>query len=149
MAPIGVGAQAPPIPGADVGNGVKAVVFYKVTCPTCQMTAPPVNRLHTEFPDQFVAVVQDPKERAEEFGREFAASFPSIPDTEPYTVSNAYEIRTVPTVILVEKGEVTDVVESWDREGWNRVGARMGELAGVGARTVSEEGDGLPPFRPG
>lgn len=149
MAPIAVGTEAPPIPGADVGDGTKAVVFYKVTCPTCQMAGPPIDRLHQEFPQQFVAVVQDPPQQAEEFGRDFETTFPSISDTEPYKVSNAYGIRTVPTVVLVEDGSVSDVVESWDREGWNRVGSRMGELAGVGAKTVSDDGDGLPAFRPG
>ncbi len=41
------------------------------------------------------------------------------------------------------------MVESWDRDGWNRVAAKAGELTGEAAEAVSWEGDGLPPFRPG
>jgi hypothetical protein len=38
---------------------------------------------------------------------------------------------------------VRDAVVSWDRDAWNRLAEEAG-----GAR-VSEDGDGLPPFRPG
>ena len=58
-------------------------------------------------------------------------------------------MRTVPTVFLVEDGTVTDSVEGWDREGFNRVAGRLAEVTGTAYRPVSEAGDGLPPFRPG
>lgn len=148
MPPIQPGAQAPPIPGAEL-DGPRAVLFYKVTCPTCQMAAPPVERLFRAFADRFVAVVQDPPERAREFAQEHDTSFPSITDEPPYEISGGWGIRTVPTLFIVADGRVDDVVESWDREGWNRAAARLGDLVGVGAAPVSHEGDGLPPFRPG
>ncbi len=64
-------------------------------------------------------------------------------------MSNAYGIRTVPTLFVLDGARVDRVVESWDRDGWNRAAARLGELAGVPIEAVSHEGDGLPPFRPG
>ncbi|HZA60083.1 MAG TPA: hypothetical protein VE754_00185 [Actinomycetota bacterium] len=142
MTPVSPGSAAPAIPGATVGTGTVAVLFYKVTCPTCQVVAPVAERL-ADAADRFVAVAQDPPERIEEFGREFDTSFPSLSEAPPYEVSNAYGIRTVPTVFAVEDGTVVDVAESWDRQGWNRVAATLG------LGPVSHEGDGLPPFRPG
>jgi thiol-disulfide isomerase/thioredoxin len=143
------GAPAPQIPGADLSSGPKAIFFYKVTCPTCQMAAPPAERLFASFPDRFVAVVQDPAERASSFAEEYGTSFDSVSDEPPYDMSNAYGIQVVPTLFLVEDGSVTDVVESWDRDGWNRLGSRLAGALGQALGPLSEEGDGLPPFRPG
>ncbi|MGH2668097.1 MAG: TlpA family protein disulfide reductase [bacterium] len=149
MAPIAVGASAPTLPGTDIEDGPKAVVFYKVTCPTCQLAAPAMERLYRAFPDGFVAIVQDAPDRAEEFAARFETSFPSVSEGEPYPISNAYGLEAVPTVYLVDGGKIEDVAESWDREAWNRVGERLAELAGREAQVLSEEGDGLPAFRPG
>jgi len=148
MEPIQPGVQAPSIPGAELG-GARVVLFYKVTCPTCQVAAPPAERLFRAFADRFVAVAQDPPERAAEFASEHETTFPSVSDEPPYEISGSWGIRTVPTLFVLEDGVVREVVESWDREGWNRAAARLGDLVGVGAAPVSHEGDGLPPFRPG
>ncbi len=148
MQPLDHGAQAPPVPWARL-DGATALLFYKVTCPTCQVAAPAAERLHQAAPERFVAVAQDPPERIEEFARAYGTTFESIPDTEPYELSNAYGVRTVPTLFVVNGDRVEDVVESWDREGWNRAAAFLGRLAGASLPAVSEEGDGLPPFRPG
>ena len=87
--------------------------------------------------------------RADAFAREYRTTFPSVTDVEPYDVSNAYGIRVVPTLFVIEREKVVDVVESWDRDGWNRVSAYLGSSAGSSSEPVSTEGDGLPPFRPG
>lgn len=144
------GALAPEISGSDLSSGPTAVFFYKVTCPTCQIAAPVAERLYGSFSDHFVALAQDPPERVAEFEEEYGTTFDSVTDAPPYALSDAYGIEVVPTLFLVEDGVVTDVVESWDREGWNRVGARLAGATGrAAALALSEEGDGLPPFRPG
>jgi hypothetical protein len=146
--PLDPGSAAPPIPGTAVEDGARAILFFKVTCPTCQVAGPPAERLAAAVPDGFVAVGQDPPDLLEAFRSEFG-DFPAIPDTEPYPISEAYGVRTVPTLFVLDGGRVDDVVESWDRQGWNRVAARLGELTGRPVEPPSVEGDGLPPFRPG
>ena len=146
---IEVGASAPPVPGLT-GDGPAAVVFYKVTCPVCQMAAPKVDVLGRAYPGRVVGVGQDPNGELERFGREWGMAVPAVPDLPPYDVSNAFGIETVPTVILVGgDGTVVDTVVSWDRDGYNRVSARLAELTGEEPVVVSEPSDGLPPFRPG
>jgi thiol-disulfide isomerase/thioredoxin len=147
--PIRPGTLAPPIDGADVSEGPRAVLFYKVTCPTCQIAAPVAERFHKKFPDHLVAVAQDPREKIEQFERELGTSFPSVSDQAPYGVSDAWGIRTVPTLFVLSDGKVAVVVESWDREGWNRAAATMGVLTATSAESLSWDGDGLPRFRPG
>lgn len=147
--PLQTGARAPEIPGAELSSGPKTLLFYKVTCPTCQIAAPVAERLFGMFPDRFVAVVQDPPERVEAFAEEYDTTFQSVTDAPPYELSDAFGIEVVPTLFLVEDGMVTDVVESWDRDGWNRVASGLAGAVGQSIGPVSEEGDGLPVFRPG
>lgn len=149
MQPISPGSPAPDIPGADRPQGPWAVMFYKVTCPTCQMAAPVAERLAQQIPDRFLGVGQDPREKLEQFAEELGTSFPSVVDEPPYGVSNAYGVRTVPTLFILDDGGVVEVVESWDRDGWNRAAAKLSVLAGSAVESLSWEGDGLPPFRPG
>jgi thiol-disulfide isomerase/thioredoxin len=144
-----LGAAAPAVPGTDLSSGPKAVFFYKVTCPTCQIAAPVAERLFGTFPGHLVAVAQDPSESVAAFAEEYGTSFASVSDEPPYDLSNAYGIEVVPTLFLLEDGVVTDVAESWDRDGWNRVGSRLAGALGQPVAPLSEDGDGLPPFRPG
>lgn len=145
-----MGAPAPPVHGVTFVDGPTAVGFYKVTCPVCQMAAPKIEALGRAYPGRVVGVGQDPNGELERFGREFGMAVPAVPDLPPYDVSNAFGIETVPTVVLVGgDGTVVDTVVSWDRDGYNRVSARLAELAGAEPVVVSEPSDGLPPFRPG
>lgn len=147
MTPLQPGTAAPPIPGVAL-DGPSALLFYKVTCPTCQMAAPAAEALARRFPARFASVVQDPPERAQGFAGEYGA-FPAVSDDPPYDLSNAYGIRVVPTLFTIEGGTVTGVVESWNRDAWNEVAARLAEAEGVAPELLSSPDDGLPPFRPG
>lgn len=149
MQPIPPGSPAPPIPGAERADGPSVVFFYKVTCPTCQLAAPVAERFASAFPGRFVGVGQDPGEKLDQFAEELDLTFVSVADEPPYELSNAYGVRTVPTLFVLDDGEVADVVESWDREGWNRAATRLADLVGTTVERLSHESDGLPPFRPG
>ncbi len=149
MEPIPPGSPAPPIPGIDRVAGPSVLFFYKVTCPTCQVAAPVAERFAGAFPGRFVGVGQDPSEKLDQFAEELSTSFVAVPDEPPFELSNAYGVRVVPTLFVLEDGEVADVVESWDREGWNRAAALVAERTGTTVEPLSHQGDGLPPFRPG
>jgi hypothetical protein len=148
MAAIPPGTPAPPIPGVAFDRPT-AVYVYKVTCPVCQLSAPPTETFQTAYPGHIVGVGQDPGERLEQFAGEFGVTFDTVEDAPPYDLSNAYGIRTVPTLFLVEDGTVTETVESWDRAGYNRVSRRLAELTGAEYAEISHPSDGLPAFRPG
>jgi hypothetical protein len=148
VSPLQPGAEAPDIPGIDLQEP-RAVWFHKVTCPVCQLAAPVAQRLEDAYAGRVVGVGQDPTERLEEFSGEFGMTFPVLTDEPPYSVSKAYGITTVPTLFLVQGGRITDVVESWDRDGYNRASGRLAELTGSEPTTLSDPADGLPSFRPG
>ena len=149
MSIVTAGTAAPPIDGLDLQDGSRLLFFYKVTCPVCQMAAPVAERIHEAVPDGIVGIGQDPPERLRAFAREYELGIDATPDLPPYPASEAYGIRTVPTLVLVDRGSVADVVESWDRDGWNRITRELAERRSESLGRVSEPGDGLPSFRPG
>ena len=124
-------------------DGPVVLAFFKTTCPVCQMAAPKVQTL-AESGARVVAVGEDPPPEIRSYAERHGQSVTTLSEPAPYPVSDAFGIDTVPTLFLVgEDGTVRDAVVSWDRDAWNRFAEEAGGTA------VSEDGDGLPPFRPG
>ena len=150
MAPLAPGSAAPAVPGVTFGHDPLVLFFYKVTCPVCQLAAATVEVFERGYPGRIRGVGQDPPAKLAAFSSEHGMTFRVTADDPPYLVSARYGIRVVPTTFLVGADrEIQDVVESWDRDGLNRVSKRVAELTGAEYVPISAQGDGLPPFRPG
>jgi peroxiredoxin len=150
MEPLPPGSAAPPIDGVEIGAGPVALWFSKTTCPVCRMAAPKMQILADAYPGRVAGIGQDPPERLAPFAEENGIRFPLVEDPRPYPASDAYGIQAVPTLFVVDgTGTIVQTVESWDRGGYNRAAALLAELTGAPARVLSEDGDGLPAFRPG
>jgi hypothetical protein len=146
---ITVGSVAMPVDGVEV-HGPHSLVFYKVTCSVTQMAGPPISRLGDAYPGAVTGVGQDPSEALSAFSATYGWRFPQVPDLTPYTASDAYDIVSAPTVVVIDgEGRVADVVESWDRDGVNRASSTLAALLDAAPVIVSEPGDGLPDFKPG
>src|SRR5712692_4321172 len=105
-------------------DGLVAVV--KRDCPTCTLVVPVLQQLARER-GLMVATQDDP-------------SFPPDLDATDDTglvLSFELEVETVPTLLRIENGEITERTEGWSRVRWE-------ELTGV-----ESLGDGLPPHKPG
>lgn len=147
---IEVGQRAPEVPGVAFGDGPVALFFYKDNCPVCQMASPTTATFEWAYPGRLVGVAQDPPERVERFAQTYGFAARSVSDLEPYTVSDAYGVSSVPTLILVgSDGTVEDVSGAWDREAWNRISSRIADQLGVAPVSISDESDGRPAFKPG
>lgn len=150
---IGTGELAPDINLCDIDTGEVVVdpwtggptiiAFFKVTCPVCKMAAPKIAAL-AESGARVVAVGEDPAPALSTFRDQFDQRVPTVSEPAPYDVSEAYGVRSVPSLVLVgPDGVVVGAAGAWDREKWNA----MSQAAGGGP--VSDESDGLPIFRPG
>ena len=124
-------------------DGPVVLAFFKTTCPVCHMSAPKVQAL-ADAGVRVIGIGEDPPGDLAVYSEMTGLRAPVLSEADPYPVSEAFGIDTVPTMFLVGgDGVVAHAVVSWDREAWNRL------AVAAGAGPVSHEGDGLPPFRPG
>ena len=150
---LAAGAPAPSFSLADAQSGTAVsdpwrdgpvvLAFFKVTCPVCRIAAPKLQALH-DSGVRVTAIGQDPPPAIADYATRYGQRVPTLTESAPYPVSDAFDVEAVPTLYLVgEDGAIRDSVAGWDREGWNRV-AEASEVP-----PVSAEGDGLPSYRPG
>ena len=129
------------------------LVFFKGSCPTCRMAMPVYGELVERYGDEVfvVAVSQDPLLEAQPWLAEQGFDGLALDDTaDRYAASRAFGLASVPTAVLVDTtGEVADVVEGWNRDGANRLAARLGQITGRSTEPVSTPADGRPPQKPG
>lgn len=127
-------------------RGPVALVFFKVTCPTCQMTFPYLQRLDDAAGTgaQLIAISQDDTGDSREFQQRLGVSMRTLLDAKPdYVASNAYRIDSVPSVFLIEK----DATISRSFDGFNKAGLeQVGQVFGI---QMFREADQVPNLRPG
>ena len=121
------------------------LVFFKISCPVCQLSMPFLERLHVSGGLRIYGISQNDAESTREFTAYFKVTFPVLLDSEDedFPASNAYAISSVPTTFLVEP----DGVISRVLEGWNRIDMEaLGVEAGIG---LFREGDNVPAWKAG
>jgi len=112
MIPTGASAPDFTLPGLDGKpvslaslrrKGPALLVFFKASCPVCQMTLPFLNRLLGSS-ISITAVSQDDAVTTQRFRAHFGVTVPALLDDEDsgYPVSNEYRITNVPSLFLVE-----------------------------------------------
>ena len=111
------GVQAPDFSLADAKGKTHAlsgilkespalVAFFKVTCPTCRLAFPYIERLNQAYGDcvPFLGIAQDPLPEALVFAKENGnSSFAILPDGPECPVSAQYGLTHVPTLFAVDQ----------------------------------------------
>lgn len=100
--------------------GPALLVFVEADCPTSRLTLERVERARAPLEHRGVALVaihEDEPEIAAQTMRRCRAGFAALAEPEPYAVSEAYGVRTVPTAFLVgSDGAVKRVIEGWSHD---------------------------------
>lgn len=139
--------------GTLTENGPALLAFFKASCPTCQLSFPVWGELARRYGHKVAVtgVAQDPLEVARPWLDERGFDAPVLDDSDGFAVSAAYELATVPTLVLVASdGQVMAVGEGWDRNRANAWDAELAELSGQSSPgPLSTAEDGLPPHKPG
>jgi peroxiredoxin len=142
------GNAGPEVSLADlVARGPAVLVFFKITCPVCQMTLPFLERIHkaSDGALPIYGISQNEERGTRDFQRQFGITFPILLDREErdFPVSNSYGIASVPTIFVVEPdGSISSVTEGWSR----RDVAALGERAGTNPLRPS---DNVPELKAG
>ena len=75
-----------------------------MSCPTCQFSAPFLERLHETYGgEKFTlwGISQDDAEDTREFCKEFDVDFPILLEAPGYALSNKYGLTHVPSIFLI------------------------------------------------
>lgn len=133
--------------GEALKKGPVLLVFFKISCPTCQLTFPFLQRLaYASSPasPQLIAVSQDDAANSREFQQRFGIAMPTLIDV-PHTfpASNAYLISSVPSLFLIESdGKISFTVEGFSKAALQKLGERF-------HAAPFRETDRVPDLRPG
>jgi len=130
-----------------LAKGPAVLVFFKISCPVCQMTLPFLERIHTAAGAALpiYGISQNDARETRDFARHYGLTFPLLLDDEDadFVVSNAFGISSVPTLFVVEMdGAISTAAEGWSR----RDIAALGERAGTNPLRPS---DNVPELKAG
>ncbi|MGA2194416.1 MAG: TlpA disulfide reductase family protein [Bryobacteraceae bacterium] len=121
------------------------LVFFKISCPVCQLTLPFLERLNNTGILPVYGISQNGARDTRDFNEDFGVTFPTLLDDEDegFPASNAFGISSVPTLFLVERdGAISRVVEGWSKKEMEWLGARAGAA-------VFRQGDNVPEWKAG
>ena len=134
-------------------DGPALLAFFKSSCPVCRLSFPIWGELARRYGTAVavVAVSQDPLAKARSWLDEADFLAPVVADSDDFATSRAYDLDTVPTLVLVgTDGRIIDASQGWDRNRANHWDLALAELTGLpSAGPVSTSSDGLPAYRPG
>jgi peroxiredoxin len=140
----------------ELKHGPVLAVFFKTSCPVCELAFPYFQRLADTYAGDgwtLVGVAQDSPERYARFRRYTGARFPFLIDQEQphqWTASPLYDFDATPTAYwITPEGKIGDVVESFQKAGINRLAEAVASVAGKAAEVIAPPDDGNPAFKPG
>ena len=135
----------------QLAAGPVLLVFFKTTCPTCQLTLPFLDRLgrgRAADAPRVVAISQDDAATTRDFNKRYGISLPMLLDpfagvSARYPASNAYGLTHVPSLFLIgQDRRIISSVTGFDRAEIAKLGARFGV-------EVFTAGDRVPVYQPG
>jgi peroxiredoxin len=165
MAALTTGARAPHFElktldgnqfslSAELSRGPVVLVFFKVSCPTCQYALPFYERIHRAYAQNAVTLIgvsqNDAKDTAA-FNKEFGITFPVLlDDTLSYPVSNAYGLTNVPTIFwIAQDGEIEVSSVGWIKSDFEEINRRIAEAGKIAPATMFKPGEDVRDFRAG
>jgi peroxiredoxin len=165
MAALAIGVKAPEFElktldgkkfslSGELAKRPVVLVFFKVSCPTCQYALPFLERLYKAYKNKGVTLVgvsqNDAKETAD-FCKDFGVTFPMLlDDTRTYPVSNAYGLTNVPTIFwIAEDGEIEVSSVGWVKADFELINRKMAETGKTAAAAVFKSGEDVRDFRAG
>jgi peroxiredoxin len=137
-----------------LARGPVVLVFFKVSCPTCQYALPFYERLYKAYGHHGVTLVgvsqNDAKETAA-FNKEFGVTFPVLlDDSHSYAASNAYGLTNVPTIFwIAQDGEIEVSSVGWLKADFEEINRRMAEAGNSSPAPMFKPGEDVRDFRAG
>jgi peroxiredoxin len=165
MSALAIGAKAPEFDlktldgkrfslSDELARGPVVLVFFKVSCPTCQYALPFYERLFKAYGQKGITLVgisqNDAKETAA-FNREFGVTFPVLlDDPGSYVASNAYGLTNVPTIFwIAQDGEIEVSSVGWLKADFEEINRKMAEAGKTPPAVMFKPGEEVRDYRAG
>ena len=138
----------------ELSRGPVVLVFFKVSCPTCQYALPMYERLHKAYGEKGVRLVGISQNDATEtaaFAKEFRITFSVLlDDMRSYPASNAYGLTNVPSIFWVaQDGEIEVSSVGWLKADFEIINRKMAEADKVSPSVIYRPGEEVRDFRAG
>jgi peroxiredoxin len=136
-------------------HGPVLLVFFKISCPTCQFTLPYLERLYQGLKGKsvpaIVGISQNNQKDTAGFLRQFGVNFPVLlDDPKGYPVSNAYGITNVPTLFYVGQDGTIEVSSvGWSRKDLEQISQHVEQDAKVADVALFRSGEQIPDLKAG
>lgn len=134
-------------------KGPVVAAFFKVSCPTCQFTAPFLERLHETYGgDNFTlwGISQDDAADTREFCQEFDVDFPILLENPGYALSNKYGISMVPSIFVINSdGRIQSVSEGFSKADLEGIAAVAAQAKNVKPSPLFKPSEHVPAIKPG
>lgn len=140
--------------GDELARGPVVLVFFKVSCPTCQYALPFFERLYKAYGQKGVtlaAVSQNDAKDTAAFAKQFGITFPILlDDTHKYPASNAYGLTNVPSTFwIAQDGEIEISSVGWVKSDFEQINRKMAETGKVQPAMPFQAGEDVRDFRAG
>ena len=138
----------------ELARGPVVLVFFKVSCPTCQYALPFFERLYKAYGQKGVtlaAVSQNDAKDTAAFAKQFGITFPILlDDTHKYPASNAYGLTNVPSIFwIAQDGEIEISSVAWVKSDFEQINRKMAETGKVRPAMPFQAGEDVRDFRAG
>lgn len=119
------------------------LVFFKISCPVCQLALPFLQRLAEQTTLHVIGISQNNARDTKTFLDRFNIEFPVLLDDESlFPASNAYGITQVPSLFLINDGVI-----DWASHGFDRLA--LEELGRRWSIQLFRPDENVPEWRPG
>jgi peroxiredoxin len=164
MAALEPGKIAPPISlkmlnGQDASlqealkKGPVVAAFFKVSCPTCQFSAPFLERLHEAYGgEKFTlwGISQDDAADTRDFCKEFDVEFPMLIENSGYSISNQYGITNVPSIFLISPdGKIKETSVGFSKTDLEKIAIAGAQANGIKPASLFKPSENVPAVKSG
>ena len=137
-----------------LSHGPVVLVFFKVSCPTCQYALPFFERLYQAYGNNNVALVgvsQNTAKETDAFLKHFGITFPVLlDDTNTYPVSNAYGLTNVPTAFwIAEDGAIEVSSVGWVKADFEELNRKIATRVNLPRASMFKPKEDVRDFRAG
>lgn len=134
-------------------NGPALVAFFKIGCPTCQLTLPFLQRLFEMYGASkltLLGVSQDGAAETRAFMQRFGIGFRVLIDEHGYPISKAYGLTNVPSLFWINAdGKIHLSTVGFAKNDLANISSEAAAAAGKQPSPLFRPGEKVPNFKPG